>query len=393
MSDYTIKPTHVDLRKPRIIEPHYLQIPNLQIAAEIDNIMSREGPKIVECTDLRVLIYNWDTAPKYDRNYKYFIISRTNHLLAEPPVHDAYWLKFFPFIGQSINNGQISIESDPQILSIPDNLNGELYFGCGGLHFGHWFQDTLPTILLSFILDAKASILTTALSNRHKQFIELIAPHNTEGKLLEIDARNTTVTLLKIPKIRLITSFGISQKTQLMREMLERYRLRHKPALNSKINGTRKNIVYFKRGIVDGRKRITNEFEMINYCKSNGIDIVDDPLTIDPPNTIQSFHNYDYFIIPNSSALVNFGYFGNPQSKMILWVSKNIKIMSYQNAIGSAYYLLPFLDRTILVMHSPEDHNDTSLVAPFKFSVALLNDLLNSTNKLSDIKVIESKGV
>jgi hypothetical protein len=309
--------------------PECADYPPLRAALELTRIQESRPAIRIRCTDVTLIVWNWGGVESSRRHYRYFLVSKEGDLLCEPPDSDAYWLKFFPLF---------HIDDDLTVtltnVALNDSLTVEQphVFAAGSLHFGHWTSDTLPLFLLEDI-GKGANFFTTKLSDSAKSTLKFFC----RGKytpITELDMGTVNVRSFKFRELFVFANLGINRKNYVLRHALSRDWNR------CSIKKFGKRIAYLVRGEVDGQYRLRNEDEIVRFCQSHGIEVVN--LSSVPFYRSQKFfEDIDIFVMLNSSANTNFNVLGHDGSRLLTFLPDVFRNESKEVTLASAVYLVP----------------------------------------------------
>jgi hypothetical protein len=346
-------------------------IANIDVALSVDKSLESNGINAIFCEDVFVLVWNWGD-PSLFANYRFFLISRSGGIYCEPPSHDQIWLKYFGEIfnpGVEQNTYEIKMKLSAETVS---SIYGRTQIFCaGGLHFGHWFQDTLPLILYSNLQFSRPIFFSPKLPPKYKEY--LLAIRETTSPFFEfqeVDLKDRSFKAFHFESLVLISGLSIKKKTEIVRHSLSQNRRFE----DCKQTFKPSDRIYFKRGEVNGQRRIMNESEIIRALDHFNFNTNSVPEEMSAEKMIGLCREASLFIVPNSSSQINFGYFAPLQSKMIMLMTTNLLNYSYETAIGSSYYLLPWLDRTSVLLFPPHDRINPYITAPISIDLKVLLD-------------------
>ncbi len=329
--------------------------------------VEQKHPIVIRATNINVLVWNWGGAESTRRHYRYFPISTNGCLLAEPPDNDEYWLRAFP-IFQSIGgvDCRVNIPSFIEKLVVPDAH----IFAAGSLHFGHWVADTLPFFLIQGSNLSNVPIFTTKLSAPAINTLKFFC--NDKNKLLtELDMGREQLKCITFKNLYLYSNFGVRRKNNILRNCL-----RSIPKIDFSSTPKRApKICYLRRGIVDGVGRLQNENEIVKYLDTRNIQLVD--LRDHPFETSQSFfHQFDIFIMLNSSANTNFNVYGKDGAHLITFVPSQYSQASIDVVLASAMYLVPRV-QDVTPAYALTDEIHPTLADPVHIPLGVLSDRLD----------------
>ena len=327
------------------ITEKYNFIDNIRIARQILLGQERDSPTLIECTDIKIIVWNWDRDPnKHD--YKYFFISKNNDLLIDEPINSAFWLRYFPIFWSSENTLNIKDEC----MSFYEELNfRKPPIFCGGhSQFAHWISDHLSNFFMSEELNISCNKYLSSKLTAYQN--EALTSLNFDGgnSVLSLDIGSELFRVYKCNKLYLIANYGVRDRFDLLRERIAKnYHF---------LQGEK--ICYMPRGLIRGQKRISNEEEVINYCEKRGIEIAD-ATYYSFRECINNFSKYSLFISGPSSANTNFSLFSHQNAHFIYGLARSYERPDPAVALGSSWYMLPKLNSTeiIFLEMANEDHS------------------------------------
>jgi hypothetical protein len=317
---------------PYLSELQWANLPApIKDALQLEAVLECKPPSIIHTIDLEILIWNWNPHDQSERNHKFFLISRSNELLASEPSTAEYWLKYFPFIKWN-NDSTFSISEGffPETTIYKfGSLNSSLCLG--GKHFGHWVADTLPNIVMSAQYLPANAIVTNELSQDEKFFI-WNKLRLGDSKFIHPPLPRERLSRFIFTKTDLIQNVSVSRKNRHLRDRL--FRMTTTPLATSNTS------VYLERGTVNLAKRITNEQEVINEMNKANVRVIDprDYPFFRYPEFYFQFRN---FIFYNSSVNTNFNILGSKCSRALIILHPSYSSSSEELVLGSSIYLTP----------------------------------------------------
>ena len=324
----------------KIVFPSYYRsdIPAIVSAERIIEQHHSLSTYEIYAEDLRILAWNWIPNSKYDRNYKYFILSRTNSLLCDDIASDSTWLKYFGIFS--------NLDSNHVNLKIADNVSrvrfdDKVYqIALGGSHFGHWVADTVPKLLLNSERNPNLPQIFTRLTDLESKFIGRLSKNSVSG--IAIDLHGASLVQFSIPKALITVNFGLKRRHHFTQANIARsYSIEH--------GFSKKKGCYLVRGHVDGHRRLENEDEIILASTRQGLDIIS-PLNHPFFDLPKIFQEYSHFVYFNSSVNTNFNLLASKFAKALAIVPTTYSVPTKELVLGAAAYQIPRLDSTKICM-------------------------------------------
>lgn len=317
---------------------------NILSAHEIESKTEREGPILIDATNVSLVVWNWtNTSEAY--NYKYFVISNAGELLCEPPNHSDVWHKYFSIFK---NESPTYVEIPEPLLRQAENLyyDDAMIFCCGSSHFGHWMSDTLPLIAYAvFGENTPLNLMVTPFNPYQADVINTFEtqkrrPIHGKSKYTHINIGSKKLQVLKIPRLKVFGGLSTRQKTHLLR-----YYLTEAGVLQPSAAVDARNLYYLYRGKVNGISRLENEDQLVACLAKLSIKSVDSA-KLKFSEAAKEFSKGSLFISSFGSGNTHFNLFSQLQSRLIQLLPMSYQHFTMEKCLGSAVYMLPRADRT-----------------------------------------------
>ena len=138
------------------------------------------------------------------------------------------------------------------------------------------------------------------------------------------------------------------------------------------------------RGELRGQKRIANEEQILDLCKKYNIEIADGS-QFSFRECVTTYPKYGTFISGPSSANTNFSLFSSKGSQLLYGLPRSYMIPSGTVVFGSAYYTLPKLNDTEIMVLDMENQTHTKNTDPVHFNIPLLERSIQK--RLDEMKI------
>jgi hypothetical protein len=353
-------------------------LPNIGDAKKILLKQESENPVLIECINLRIIIWN-HPEPNGNYTYTYYFISENDDVLLDDPVVSEYWLQYSPVFYKDNDSWEIRNEYASNVEPIYFD-NAPIFVG-GRSHFAHWISDTMSNFFVDKEADLKINHYLSSIHTRYQsEALAALGFFEEDNSIHHIDMGTKACKTYKCNKIYIVANFGIRDRFSLLREKIN-------PHITG---GDNEKICYMLRGDQRGIRRIANEEEVLNFCKYRGIDIINAG-EYSFIHSAQVFSKYSLFISGPSASNTNFSLFSNHHAKFINGQATAFQMQNTWATLGSAWYMLPKLNETellLLDMQSPNQlsESDNTLInrLPLRYADPVIFDLETLESKLSN---------
>jgi hypothetical protein len=372
-SGYKIYPFRNDSTRPPI-SSKYDFLSNIKTAKEILFAQESTSPVIIECKNIKLVVWN-HPEPAGHHTYTYYLISENGDLLLDEPTSSEYWLRYSPVLFYSENSWHIRDEYLSPIELM--HFNDPPIFCGGSSHYAHWVSDTLSNFFIGSEAGFSATQFLSSIHTRYQnEALETLGFFNKKNNIHFIDMEDKNCRIFQCDKLLVVANFGIRDRFSLLREIISK-RYPHEGG---------NKICYMPRGSLRGQKRIANEDEVLKFCSSSGIEIVDGTyLTF--RECIEKFSQYSLFISGPSAANTNFSLFSHSDSKFLYGLASAYQASNSWAVLASAWYMLPKLNETEIVLLDMEPGSEHQL--PFSKSHNLPITFLDPV--IFDLELLASK--
>jgi hypothetical protein len=358
-SGYKLIPLRTNQAKENL-SGKYDFIENIKDARQILLDQEKFCPVLIECRNIKLVVWNWEENPD-THNYRYFFISENNELLIDNPIDSKVWLQYFPIFSEL--NGQIQIQEEVLVQSENILFDSAPIMAAGHSQFAHWFSDHLSNFFVAPFCDLDCNqFLVSKLTYYQNEALEALNFFQSNPTLHTIDLRGSLFKTFKINQIYLLANYGIRDRFNLLRQVIEEAYIL--PSLTNKM-------CYMPRGEVRGQNRIANEGQVLDLCRKYNIEIAD-AAHYSFRECVTNYPKYGTFISGPSSANTNFSLFSSKESRLLYGLPSSYEIPSSTVVVGSAYYTLPKLNDTEIMMLDMANQAKNKITDPVYFSIPLL---------------------